>query len=116
FAKKDPREIVAIIDKRITATLKRVHAIADQKSRLDDLEWDNLDKFNQLVDLVDRLNWIDIHSEEAGTWLKANLNSTSWGLFAIGKISFVELRSNFPKILDQLLQVYQGHYFDWIQL
>lgn len=111
FEKVKPEELAAIYASRIKATSTRITAVLEYKAALRELP---PDQYKSLERLVDALVWARRHTDEAHTWSKKERDSLKWGCQSIGKVKFHALKTRFWNIVEQLVEVEKGGYFDWI--
>ena len=112
FSKKSPNELMGIFNCKLDATFKRVIVLfKDQYIHTLDP-----DRKNRLNHLGNKFEWLQNNlANEAARIKPAEFQSLDWGFKKIGEVSFHSVRSRYSTIVDNILEVYNGGYFDWIQ-
>jgi hypothetical protein len=111
FKKKSPIDVTAQFSSRIDATIKRLDAIFDKKSRFDLLDSQRRDDLHRIAD---QLDWLSEHVERLHTWSDQSLRAVNWGLKFIGGISFKGLGDNYSHITRDIASLRQQGYFDHV--
>jgi hypothetical protein len=111
FKKKSPIDVTAQFSSQIDATIKRLDAIFDKKSRFDLLNSQHRDDLHRIAD---QLDWLSEHVERLHTWSDQSLRAVNWGLKFIGGISFKGLGNNYSHITQDIALLHQQGYFDHV--
>lgn len=94
---------VAILDKRVAASIKRLQAIFDRKTQLESL---TPDQRRALDHLADRIEFISDHSDVIVDKFSASSRfQIEYILTALGRISFAQLKLRYKEVVKQLLDI-----------
>ena len=114
FARKNPVDSLAIVETKVTAVIKRIQALFDRKTLLEDSP---IDQCLALQRVGDKLEWIldHIHTE-GSTWEYSQLRDIDHFCHQFARIRFEGLKTNFRKILKAVVNLESFGYLYWIKL
>ena len=76
FKKKSTKEVVGILDKKVSATIERFQAILDKKHLFENLD---LEHQRSLHQFADQLNWVSDNFDKRNVKLEAPLGIEGGG-------------------------------------
>ena len=117
FKKKSTKEVVGILDKKVSATIERLQAIFDKKHLFENLD---LEHQRSLHRFADQLNWVSDNFDKADTWSKQRREEISWACRCVGTVEFLTpkepLVRRYRKVTKDLVHIANGGYLDWVSL
>ena len=114
FARTNPVDILAIVEKKVTAVVKRIQALFDRKNLLEDSPHHLVAALQREAD---KLEWILEHINHEGvTWTYAQQRDIDHFCHAFAHIRFEKLKENFPRILKAVAGLESFGYLAWIKL
>ena len=115
FKKKSTKEVVGILDKKVSATIERFQAIFDKKHLFENLD---LEHQRSLHRFADQLNWVSDNFDKADTWSKQRREEISWACHCVGTVEFSTpqepLTRRYRKVAKALKNIADGGYLDWV--
>lgn len=111
FKKTPIKDVQAIYNIRIEAVIIWLHPLYKSYfcKHITAAQEDSLNLFTEKLHRVKRYLL-----DTAATIFREQWNSLQFGLKAIGCISFIELRANYLHIINKIIAIAEGGYFDWI--
>ena len=117
FKKKSTEEVVGILEKKVSTTIKRYQAIFNKKYLFEPLLGDSQRVLHRFAD---QLNWVSDNFDKANQWSKQQRDSISWACRCVGTIEFSmpqePLVKRYRKVTEDLTSIANRGYLDWIVL
>ena len=110
---KNHSELANVLDKQISAVIKRVNALFDERL---EPNFDALDvKYKEgLHKLGDKLDWISENVHIISKWGLGTRAPLNFALKSIGHISFSNLKDNYFEVVRELVEVVLAFYLHCI--
>ena len=117
FKKKSTEEVVGILEKKVSTTIKCYQAIFYKKYLFKSLLGESQ---HTLHHFADQLNWVSDNFDKANNWSKQQCNSISCDCCCVGTVKFSTpqepLVKQYRKVTKDLTSIANWGYLDWIVL